>query len=413
MTVIRNGVPWYDTAGDVVNAHGVGIIRHEGLYYMFGESKTDERNMFAGFSCYSSPDLATWTFEGLVLPPQQDGLLGPARIGERPKVLRSPATGRFVLYAHADDLTYYDPHIVVAVSDSITGPYELVGPLMHDGEPLKRWDMGVFDDDDGKAYLLTHEGDIYLLSDDRLDVVSRVAAGVAPAGESPAMLKSDGEYWLMLSNKTMWERNDNFLLSAPSPSGPWTHRGLLAPEGTLTHNSQCSFVLRLEDGRHVYLGDRWSFPHQASAATQVWLPLTITPDGVSLPRYLPEWSIDGRIEECDGTTTQVPFCARSEGESFEFPFTGRGVRIVGESASDGSYGRVEMIRDGVVVVAQIVDWYSLVSDFGTRWVSPPLPEGAYRLRISATGERPEWFKKDGSRFGPTDTFVRVTSVEVF
>lgn len=419
MNVIRNGVPWYDTDGNVVNAHGVGVLRHDGRYYMFGESKTDDENKFAGFSCYSSPDLATWTFEGMALAPQSEGLLGPDRIGERPKVLRSPTTGKFVLYAHADDLRYSDPHIIVATSDSIAGPYTFQGPLMHDGEPLRRWDMGVFDDDDGTAFLLTHEGNIYRLSDDRLAIEEQVAADVAPAGESPAMLKSGDTYWLMLSNKTMWERNDNFILSAPEPAGPWTHRGLLAPEGTLTHNSQCSFVLRLEDGRHVYLGDRWSFPHQASAATQVWLPLTDDGDSISLPDYLVEWQldrtdgIDSGVPAVPGRVTSVGFESATSGERIEIPVSGSVLRVEGDAASDSSYGLIEVLRADRVILRQLVDWYSLVPSSGVRWVSPVLPADDYRLRITATGERPEWFKKDGTRFGPTDSFVRVAEVTVF
>lgn len=420
MTAIRNGVPWYDTDGEVVNAHGVGVVAHDGRFYLFGEFKTDDRNVFAGFSCYSSTELAGWTFEGLALPPQVDGLLGPDRVGERPKVLRSPVTGEFVLYAHADDLAYADPHIIVATSASVTGPYVIVGPLMFEGRALRRWDMGTFEDDDGTAYLLTHEGDIFRLSDDRLTIDEQVAAAVAPGGESPAMFRSGGAYWLLVSNKTSWERNDNLVLSAPSPSGPWTPRGLLAPEGTLTHNSQCSFVLRLADGRHIYLGDRWSFPRQASAATQVWLPLNVDGGVAALPEYLEAWTID-REETFRPvrTRTDVGFRASREGEHVEVAFTGDGVEVVGRSAPDCSYGLIEVLRDAprddvppgeVIVLSQIVDWYSLVPQRGTRWVSPPLPAGDYRIRISATGERPEWRKKDGTRFGPTGSLVDVETI---
>ncbi len=412
MSIIRNGIPWYDTEGRVVNAHGVGVLEHEGRFYLFGEYKTDDRNEFAGFACYSSPDLATWTFEGLALLRQADGLLGPERIGERPKVLRSPTTGRFVLYAHADDLGYTDPHIVVATSARITGPYELVGPLMRDGEPLRRWDLGVFEDRDGSAYLLVHEGDIHRLSDDRLSIAETVSEGIAAGGESPAMLEHGGTYWLLLSNKTSWERNDNIVLSAPSPAGPWRHRGLLAPEGTLTWNSQCSFVLRLGDGRHVYLGDRWSYPHQASAATQVWLPLEVGPDGIGLPEYREAWRLDGGPVAPIGEPVPVGFHRADAGASIDVPFTGTRVAIVGATAPGQAYGLVELLRDGEVVLEQLVDWYSLAPSHGTRWVSPPLPEGGHVLRVTATGELPEWFKKDGTRFGATGSAVDVDEVTI-
>ena len=48
---------------------------------MFGEWKSDTTNAFPGFSCYSSPDLANWKFEGVALQMQPDGILGPNRVG--------------------------------------------------------------------------------------------------------------------------------------------------------------------------------------------------------------------------------------------------------------------------------------------------------------------------------------------
>src|SRR5690625_5645395 len=71
----------------------------------------------------------------------------------------------------------------------------------------------------------------------------------------------------MFSNKTSWERNDNYYFVSQDLHGPWKNQGLFCPEGTLTHNSQCSFVFSLErDGKTVpiYMGDRWSYPNQRS-----------------------------------------------------------------------------------------------------------------------------------------------------
>jgi len=62
------------------------VVEEGGRYYLFGEYKADEGNAFGGFACYSSLDLVNWTFERMALPVQPEGLLGPDRIGERPKV---------------------------------------------------------------------------------------------------------------------------------------------------------------------------------------------------------------------------------------------------------------------------------------------------------------------------------------
>ena len=74
------GDVWLDTSGNPINAHGGGILYHNGKYYWYGEYKKGEtvlpewatwecyRTDVTGVSCYSSPDMVDWTFEGIVLP---------------------------------------------------------------------------------------------------------------------------------------------------------------------------------------------------------------------------------------------------------------------------------------------------------------------------------------------------------
>lgn len=415
-----NGVTWFDDRGEPVNAHGVCVLEHGGLFYLYGEHKGDDVNQFAGFACYSSPDLVTWTFERLVLPVQPTGPLGPRRVGERPKVMRSPSTGQFVMFMHTDDLGYEDPCIGVAVCDTPAGEYRLLGALEHEGEPIRRWDIGSFQDLDGQGYLLVHEGDIYRLTPDYLGVAEKVADGIAPGGESPAMFVADGTYYLAFSNKTSWERNDNYYLSAPAVEGPWTHRGLLAPEGTLTHNSQCSYVLRLmDDGgpRHIYMGDRWSFPRQRSAATQVWLP--IDPGlGPLLGEYLDAWHpLTGTRARLEGEEIAVDFSSDQPGEAVEIPFTGTRIALRGRAHRGGGYARLEVraahAEDTAAArVATFVDFYAKVPDAGFRFVSPVLPPGDYVLRVGVTGEVPRWSDKRRSDFGSTGCEVTLTGAVV-
>ena len=152
-TVLVNCVQWYDNKGNIVNAHGACIIKENNKYYLFGEYKKDNSNAFNGFSCYSSDNLIDWKFERIVLPVQEDGLLGPNRVGERVKVMKSPKTGEFVMFMHTDDMRYKDPHIGYASSKKIDGEYEFHGAVLYDNKPIKRWDMGSFSDTDGKGYL--------------------------------------------------------------------------------------------------------------------------------------------------------------------------------------------------------------------------------------------------------------------
>lgn len=90
------------------------------------------------------------------------------------------------------------------------------------------------------------------------------------------MFKKEGIYYFLFSNKTSWEKNDNYYFTAPAVGGPWKKGGLFVPEGKLTYNSQTTFVFPLTHGKDtipMFMGDRWSFPHQASAATYVWMPM--------------------------------------------------------------------------------------------------------------------------------------------
>lgn len=143
-SIIRNGIPWFDDRGNIVNAHGACIVKEGGRYYLFGEWKSNDSNAFSGFSCYSSENLVNWKFENVVLPMQKDGILGSNRVGERVKVMKCPSTGEFVMYMHADNMGYKDPHVGYATCKTIAGDYEFKGPLLYGGKPIRRWGLWGF-----------------------------------------------------------------------------------------------------------------------------------------------------------------------------------------------------------------------------------------------------------------------------
>lgn len=409
---IRNGVPWFDTDGNIINAHGACIVEDGGRYWLFGEYKSDESNAFPGFGCYSSPDLVNWKFERVVLPVQPDGILGPDRVGERVKVMRCPSTGEYVMFMHADDMKYKDPNIGIAVCDRIDGDYRLLGTIEYNGEPIKRWDMGTFQDEDGTGYLLIHHGPIYRLSKDYRSIEAKVA-DIKGMGESPAMFKKEGIYYLLTSHTTSWERNDNYYYTAPSPEGPWENKGLFCPEGSLTYNTQCTFVFPLKkDGEMIpmYMGDRWSFPHQASAATYVWLPMKVQDTKLSIPEYWEAWDIDSVSKsEQKGVPTIHSWSSNTPGDKLTVPFKGKRISVIGKSDVQSGYARIRIKdKEGMILHDSLVDFYSKVEDKGPRFVSKTYPEDEYILEVEVAGENPVWFNKRGDRFGSTDFFVNVT-----
>lgn len=435
-SIIHNGIPWFDDRGNIINAHGACIVEDNGHYYLFGEYKSNDINAFYGFSCYSSGDLSDWKFERIVLGVQPDGILGPKRIGERVKVMKCPSTGEYVMYMHCDDMGYYDPHIGYATCKTINGDYTFHGPLLHEDEPIRRWDMGTFQDTDGSGYLLIHHGIIYRLSEDYRSAEEKVVDGLPRSGESPAMLKKNDTYYLLCSDLTSWERNDNYYFTAPSIEGPWVRQGFFAPEGTLTYNSQCSFVFPVVRGSetiHMYMGDRWSFPHQADAATQVWLPIQADGEKLSIPEYWEAWdfnTVQKAYPLADGkglSHTKISFSkdphwktangkmASNVKDSYlEATFKGTRFALTGESNSQGGYAKVTILdTEGAEIHSSLVDFYSKVSDRAVRFMSPILPYGSYTIKVEVTGIIPEWFKKNGDRFGSSDCYVTIDDFVIF
>ena len=65
---IRSGEIWPDNNGEHINAHGGGVMYHDGTYYWFGENKCDTTSSaMVGVMCYSSRNLTDWKNEGVAL----------------------------------------------------------------------------------------------------------------------------------------------------------------------------------------------------------------------------------------------------------------------------------------------------------------------------------------------------------
>src|SRR5919205_610860 len=52
------GALWYDESGNLINAHGGGILYDKGTYYWFGEKRGLHKS--EGVNVYSSKDLYNW-----------------------------------------------------------------------------------------------------------------------------------------------------------------------------------------------------------------------------------------------------------------------------------------------------------------------------------------------------------------
>lgn len=139
------------------------MLYHNGKYYLYGEYKVGKtilpewatwecyRTDVTGVSCYSSPDLRNWTFEGVVLKAEDEPSsdLHRSKVLERPKVVYNPSTGKFVMWANVESADYSKAAAGVAVSDSPAGPFTYLGSFRPNNAMSR--DQTVFVDDDGKA----------------------------------------------------------------------------------------------------------------------------------------------------------------------------------------------------------------------------------------------------------------------
>jgi len=222
---MKNGQCWMDDSGKLIQAHGGMIARFGEKWYWYGENKDADncvrngkltsRVDVVGVSCYSSTDLHTWHYEGLALSAVKDvpgHLLSPERVMERPKVVYSKKTGKYVMWFHCDSADYTFAHAGCAVSDTPEGPFEFLYAKLPNGRDCR--DMTVYEDPtDGNAYLV-HSGDwnktMYFsqLNEERTDFTGVCFAQMPDQQrEAPALIYHEGKHYCVTSGCTGWAPN--------------------------------------------------------------------------------------------------------------------------------------------------------------------------------------------------------------
>lgn len=363
---IRSGEIWPDNQGVHVNAHGGGVLYHDGTYYWYGENKSDSTSSaMVGIMCYSSKNLTDWNNEGAVLPVVLNDSTSDIVQGcvmERPKVICNEKTKKFVMWFHLElkGKGYAAARSAVAISDSPTGPFKYIrserinpGVLPFDmnetqramldtldAEKYKEWwtpmwyeaihkglfvkrdlqggqmarDMQLFVDEDGKAYhIYSSEDNLTLqiaeLSDDYLTHTGKYVR-MAPAGhnEAPAIFKkSDGTYWMITSGCTGWDPNEARMFSAPSIWGPWTQHPnpCRGKKSEITFGGQSTYVLPVPGKKDafIFMADIWR-PKHPSDARYIWLPIQFE-NGVPYIEWMDSWTLDFFVSGIEVMTPAV------------------------------------------------------------------------------------------------------------
>jgi hypothetical protein len=315
---IHPGERWLDNRGEHIQAHGGGIIRIGDTYYWFGEDRSQAfDNQHRGIACYSSTDLADWTFRGDVFTMSVDerpaDLPGTGLVVERPKVFYNQKTRQFVMYMHLDSGNYAAAEVGVAVSDTVDGTYRFLKHFRPLGQQSR--DIGQFIDDDGTAYLIfedrPHGFHIARLSDDYLSVTEDVCL-VPMAMEGGALVHYDGLYYAIGSHLTGWNPNPNLYATATSLAGPWSEFKDIAPPETNTYGSQSTLLLKVVGTKTtsvIFMGDMWR-PRTQWDSRYLWMPLEIGHGNLRLPQPR-AWSIDVETGETSidmsAPAMEIPF----------------------------------------------------------------------------------------------------------
>lgn len=347
--VIRPGRLWLDDRGEHINAHGGGVLYHEGKYYWFGEHKNENSSAaLVGINCYSSGNLVNWKYEGVALPVSDDpqSEITKGCVMERPKVIYNEKTGKFVMWFHLElkGQGYKAARSALAVSDNVTGPYTFVRSerinkgfypfdmpddirkLQLDPNKYTTWwtpewykavenglflkrdlaegqmarDMTLFVDDDGKAYhIYASEENLTLhiaeLTDDYAGHTGKYIR-VAPGGhnEAPTIFKRKGTYWMITSGCTGWEPNAARMFSAPSIWGPWKQHvnPCRGEKSEITFGGQGTFIQQVygKKDAYVFMADMWRPKHPIDGR-YMWLPIKFEKD-IPYLEWMDEWDLN-------------------------------------------------------------------------------------------------------------------------
>jgi hypothetical protein len=295
---VAAGTQFRDTAGNVVHAHGGGVLQVGAYFYWFGENRNAD-NTFRYVSVYRSTDLRTWEFRNHVLTQQSHAELNVANI-ERPKVVYNAATGQYVMWMHKENgRDYGEARAAVATSATVDGAYTYRGsfrPLGH----MSR-DITLFRDDDGTAYMISAANEnadlhVYRLTPDYLGI-GALLHRLWPGSwrEAPAMFKRNGVYFLLTSGATGWAPNQQRYATASSVAGSWS---ALSDVGDNTaYGSQAAYVLPVQGAQttsYLYLGDRWAgaWGGRVNDSEYVWLPLEFPSNTTLRLGWTPQLTVD-------------------------------------------------------------------------------------------------------------------------
>jgi beta-galactosidase len=296
----KPGDLWYDVDGEVINAHGGGILFANKTWYWFGEKRG--RHASEGVNVYSSKDLYRWKYEGLALAQSQDTAndIAVGCVMERPKVIYNAKTKKYVMWFHLElrGQGYKAARAGVAISDKVTGPYTFLKSFRPNGNMSR--DMTLYVDDDNKAYHIyssreNYDMHIMQLSDDYTSPTAKDKMIFSEHREAPAIFKYNKKYYLITSGCTGWAPNKASVHVADSLSDEWKNTGnpLHGKGADSTYGGQSTYILQITGGRgpaFIFMADRWN-PKDLRDSRYLWLPVQFK-NGEPYIEWMDGWKLN-------------------------------------------------------------------------------------------------------------------------
>jgi hypothetical protein len=117
--------------------------------------------------------------------------------------------------------------------------------------------------------------------------------------EAPTVFKRNGVYFLLRSECSNFDFNDNKYATADSMLGKWTDHGLFAqgPGSANTFSTQVTEVVRVrgEKDAYIFVGDRWKEPLEKTL--DIFLPITFTGTRTLAVYWKDKWDIDSAFNK--------------------------------------------------------------------------------------------------------------------
>lgn len=308
---IKNDTFWDTKDGEPIYSQGGGIFRfrdpktNQEKYYWYGVRYEEaaryredpsvtfnKRNRFRSVTCYTSTDLVNWESEGDALTREESRKNGGPR--------GWPWLGRLGVAYNEEEEKYvmiiqYGAGILFAVADEPAGPFEWHRRKdMTDtiGTP-NTGDQTVFNDDDGKSYLVYSYGrgrnKIYIseigLKEGKFDLLDCTQVYRGDGREGNCMFKYKDKYHLAASNLFGWDSSNAYYLVADDIRGPFRPENNMLPlkgaEGDYAHVTQTGFFVTIDGSQQetvIYCGDRWAAFAGNGLGYNQWCPLSFDGD---------------------------------------------------------------------------------------------------------------------------------------